>query len=96
MWLLYLRFDDQGEAKIMHLQCTNRKEIQQVLTMARERGLTSTSNLKEYAYFYASGPIYNKGASHNCDLYTTASFGDEWRQGLLRDWSRMGDAVSLN
>jgi hypothetical protein len=57
MWLLYFRFDDQGQVVTMHVRCALKRTAEGLLKLAQERGLTPTSRLVEYALFGAGATI---------------------------------------
>jgi len=57
MWLVYLRFDDQGAVKTYHGRTHNKDTVQELLRLAEQRGLTPTAKLVEYAAFITSGTI---------------------------------------
>jgi hypothetical protein len=57
MWLLYLRFDDNGVAKTYHVRTGSKRDVQDFLTMAEKHGLTASEKLVEYAAFSVSGTI---------------------------------------
>lgn len=57
MWLVYLRFEDQGQVKTYHIRTGNKDDVQQLLSLAEKHGLTRTAKLVEYAGFIVSGTI---------------------------------------
>jgi len=57
MWLVYLRFDDQGKARTYHFRTSSKADVQEIVKLAEKRGLTKTAKLEEYAAFYTSGSI---------------------------------------
>jgi len=66
----------------MHLRCSNQKEVNYALNMAKQRGFTPTSSLQEYAYFYSIRTIHNKVTPRD-HFYTTATFRDRWIQSVV-------------
>ena len=42
MWLLYLRFDDNGEVKTYHVRTGSKVDVLELLAMADPHGLTPT------------------------------------------------------
>ncbi len=58
MWLLYFRFDDQGEVVTMHVRTKRKSEAVEIIAMAKERGFTPTAKLVEYALFSSNLTIY--------------------------------------
>ncbi|PDW03381.1 hypothetical protein CJ255_08985 [Candidatus Viridilinea mediisalina] len=57
MWLVYLRFDDQGTVRTYHIRTHNRETVNELLKLAEQRGLTPTATLVEYAAFIISGTL---------------------------------------
>lgn len=57
MWLVYLRFDDQGTVRTYHIRTFNRTMVDELLKLAEQRGLSPTAKLVEYAAFITSGTI---------------------------------------
>lgn len=57
MWLVYLRFDDQGSVKTYHIRTPDRISVNEILMCAEQHGLTPTAKLVEYAAFISSGTI---------------------------------------
>lgn len=57
MWLVYFRFDDQGEVVTMHVRTGSKSSVSTLVKYAEQHGLTSTSKLAEYMAFYTSGTI---------------------------------------
>lgn len=57
MWLVYLRFDDQGIVKTNHVRTPDSPSMNEILVCAEQHGLTSTAKLVEYAGFISSGTI---------------------------------------
>lgn len=57
MWLVYLRFDDQGEVRTYHIRTHNRDMVNELLKLAEQRGLSPAAKLVEYAAFITSGTI---------------------------------------
>lgn len=57
MYLVYLRFDDQGQVVTMHVQAKQLATAQVIMHRAEQHGLTSTARLVEYALFRAGATI---------------------------------------
>ncbi len=57
MWLVYFRFDDQGAVRTYHIRTSGRAEVDTLLKLAEQRGLSPTAKLVEYAAFIVSGTI---------------------------------------
>ena len=57
MWLLYLRFDDQGEVRTYHVRTGSKSDVEYLLSLAEQHGLSPTARLVEYAAFLVSGTI---------------------------------------
>ncbi len=57
MWLVYLRFDDQGQVVTMHVRTSNKAGTADIIERAEQHGITLTARLVDYAAFYASGTI---------------------------------------
>ena len=79
MWLIYLRFDDQGAVKTYHVTAPNQKTVASVLQLVRQRGLKPTEKLVEYACFYTRGTIKPKDVP-NFHYYRHKDFVSEWQQ----------------
>jgi hypothetical protein len=39
MWLVYLRFDDQGQVKTYHVTAENKKAVDEIYALAEQHGL---------------------------------------------------------
>ncbi len=57
MWLLYLRFDDAGTVCTHHARTSSKADVQELLRLAGQPGLTPTAQLVEYAPVPVSGHI---------------------------------------
>lgn len=62
MWLVYLRYDDEGDVCTYHAGADNKAEAMALLAKAGERGPTETARLVEYAVFYSGRKIRAKEA----------------------------------
>ena len=80
MYLLYLRFDDQGQVITMHVQCSRVSTMQQILDLAKQRGFTPASQLVEYASFHANLTIYPRHVP-NFHFYKDSDFIKQWERG---------------
>lgn len=81
MWLLYLRFDDQGQVKTYHVRTYNKLDVQQLLSLAEKHGLSATSKLVEYAAFIVSGTIKLKPMIvPNFHFYLHEEFIRRWKK----------------
>ncbi|MBX3059595.1 MAG: hypothetical protein KF770_24350 [Anaerolineae bacterium] len=60
MWLIYLRFDDQGQVKTYHVTAVNKRQVDEIYALAERHGLKPTEKLVEYAFFYARGTMKPK------------------------------------
>ena len=79
MWLVYLRFEDQGKVDTYHVRTNNKKGVAHLFELAEQRGLTATSRLVEYATFYARGTIKAKEMP-NFHYYEHHEFEERWRE----------------
>jgi hypothetical protein len=80
MWLLYLRFDDNGSVKTYHVRTGSKRDVQQFLACAEKHGLTASEKLVEYAAFSVSGTIKLKPMLvPNFHFYDHQDFLDRWR-----------------
>ena len=79
-WLLYLRFDDEGEIVTMHVDA--RGHPYELLRMAEQRGFTPTQKLQEYAYFHVGG-IVKQAVTPNFHYYSSEEFKERWQRGGL-------------
>ncbi len=83
MWMVYLRFDDQGEVKTYHVGAGNKESADQVINMAEQRGLTPASQLIEYAVFHSQRNIYPKHVP-NFHYYELGDFSKRWETGAQK------------
>jgi len=82
MWLVYLRFDDQGKVRTYHVRTANKDSVQEIVKLAEKRGLTKTAKLEEYAAFYTSGSINLKPMTvPNFHFYLHSEFIAKWKEG---------------
>ena len=82
MWLMYLRFHDQGAVKTYHVRTYNKDTVQELLRLAEQRGLTPTAKLVEYAAFITSGTIKLKPMIvPNFHFYLHEEWVSRWQQG---------------
>ena len=79
MWLIYLRFDDNGEVMTYHITAPTRKIVDSVLALAEQHGLTKLAKLAEYAYFYSRGTMKPKHVP-NFHFYTATEFTERWEK----------------
>ncbi len=80
MWLLYLRFDDQGEVKTYHVRTGSKADVLDLLALAEQHGLTATARLVEYAAFAVSGTIKLKPMMvPNFHFYLHTEFVERWQ-----------------
>ncbi|MCA9926361.1 MAG: hypothetical protein KC421_28530 [Anaerolineales bacterium] len=79
MWLIYLRFDDNGHVKTYHVTGENKRRIDSILAMAEQHGLTKAEKLVEYAFFYARGTMKPKHVP-NFHFYKWPEFEERWRK----------------
>jgi len=81
MWLVYLRFDDQGRVKTYHVRTSSKDDVQALLVLAEKHGLTTTEKLVEYAAFIVSGTIKLKPMIvPNFHFYLDEDFLARWKQ----------------
>jgi hypothetical protein len=81
MWLLYLRFDDQGQVKTYHIRTGSKSDIEYLLSLAEKHGLSSTAKLVEYAAFIVSGTIKLKPMIvPNFHFYLHNDFINRWKE----------------
>jgi hypothetical protein len=78
MWLVYLRFDDQGQVKTYHVTAENKKAVDEIYALAEQHGLKMTEKLVEYAFFYARGTMKPKHVP-NFHFYKQAEFEGKWK-----------------
>ncbi len=76
MWLVYFRFDDQGEVVTMHVRTNNKTGVDTLVKCASQHGLTSTAKLVEFMAFYASGTI--KRPQPSSMFYDHNEFSQKW------------------
>jgi hypothetical protein len=82
MWLVYLRFDDQGKTRTYHVRTSSKADVQKIVKLAEKRGLTKTAKLEEYAAFYTSGSINLKPMIvPNFHFYLDTDFITKWKEG---------------
>ena len=79
MWLIYLRFDDQCVVKTYHVTAGNKKGVDEIFALAEQHGLTATSRLVEYAFFYANGTMKPKHVP-NFHFYNQREFTEKWQE----------------
>ena len=79
MWLVYLRFDDQGEVKTYHIRTGSKEDVRGLLMLAERHGLSTTARLVEYAAFIVSGTIkLNPMIVPNFHFYLDEEFAAKW------------------
>jgi hypothetical protein len=79
MWLVYFRFDDQGEVQTYHIRTGSKDDVRDLLARAERHGLTPTARLVEYAAFSVSGTIKLKPMMvPNFHFYEHAEFLARW------------------
>lgn len=79
MWLLYFRFDDQGQIVTMHVRCRLKRDAESILHLARQHGLTPTAKLVEYALFRAGATIQAYTVP-NFHYFTEETFRSQWEK----------------
>ena len=79
MWLIYLRFEDQGIVNTYHVVTSNKKGVDEIFAMAEQHGLTITSRLVEYAFFYTRGTVKPKHVP-NFHFYNHRDFTAKWEE----------------
>ncbi len=77
MWLVYLRFDGNGEGKTYHVSADTKWHVDKILAMAQKHGLSKSEWLVEYAYFYARGTMKPKHVP-NFHFYKWPEFEEKW------------------
>lgn len=81
MWLLYLRFDDQGQVKTYHIRTGSKASMEALLALAEKHGLSKTAKLVEYAAFIVSGTIKLKPMiAPNFHFYLHEDFVKRWEE----------------
>jgi hypothetical protein len=79
MWLLYLRFDEQGSVKTYHVRTGSKQDVQYLLKLAERHGLAAAERIVEYAAFAISGTIKLKPMLvPNFHFYEHAEFIRRW------------------
>ena len=78
MWLVYLRFDDNGQVKTYHVTAENKRRVDSIFAMAEQHGLSKSEKLAEYAFFYARGTMHPKHVP-NFHFYKWSEFEEKWR-----------------
>ena len=78
MWLVYLRFDDNGQVKTYHVTAENKKVVDETINLAEQHGLKLSEKLVEYAFFYARGTMKPKHVP-NFHFYKQAEFVRRWQ-----------------
>jgi len=82
MWLVYLRFDDEGTVCTYHIRTGARASVDELLALAERRGLTPAARLVEYAAFIVSGTIKLKPMLvPNFHFFEHADFVRRWAAG---------------
>ena len=84
MWLVYLRFNDGQQGTTTFVRCNNKNEVQQVIYLADQHGLTPAARLFEYASFYARGTI-KTGMGPNSMAYHFDEFVRRWNRATAED-----------
>ena len=79
MWLVYLRFDDNSQAKTYHVAAENKHSVDAIFAMVEKHGLSSTEKLVEYAFFYARGTMKPKHVP-NFHFYNRLDFEAKWQE----------------
>ena len=81
MWLVYFRFDDQGEVKTYHIRTSSKTDVEMLVRLAEKHGLSKTAKLVEYAAFIASGTIKLKPMLvPNFHFYLHEEFVRRWNE----------------
>src|SRR5437867_1715039 len=81
MWLVYLRFDDQGQVKTYHVRTSSKDDVTALIALAEKHGLTTTAKLVEYAAFIVSGTIKLKPMIvPNFHFYLDEDFLAKWKE----------------
>jgi hypothetical protein len=81
MWLVYLRFEDQGQVKTYHIRTSSKDDVSALFALAEKHGLTTTAKLVEYAAFIASGTIKLKPMIvPNFHFYLDEEFLAKWKE----------------
>lgn len=81
MWLVYLRFDDQGMVRTYHIRTGAKESVERILQRAEKHGLTPTSRLVEYAAFIVSGTIKLKPMIvPNFHFYLDVDWHKKWEE----------------
>lgn len=81
MWLVYLRFDDQGQVKTYHIRTGSKDGVDALFALAEKHGLTTTAKLIEYAAFITSGSIKLKPMIvPNFHFYLDEDFLAKWKE----------------
>jgi len=81
MWLVYFRFDDQGEVRTYHIRTGNKADVEALVGLAAKHGLSKTAKLVEYAAFIASGTIKLKPMlAPNFHFYLHEEFVRRWNE----------------
>lgn len=81
MWLVYLRFEDNGKIRTYHVRTGNKQDVQHIISRAEKHGLTATSRLEEYAAFYTSGSINLKPMIvPNFHFYLDSEWHKKWEE----------------
>ena len=80
MWLVYLRFEDQGQVKTYHLRTGSKAGVNALIALAERHGLTPSATLVEYAAFLASGTMKLKPMiAPNFHFYLDTAFLATWQ-----------------
>lgn len=88
MWLVYLRFDDQGMVRTYHVRTGRKRDVDHILKRAEKHGLTPSSRLVEYAAFIVSGTVKLKPMIvPNFHFYLDTDWHKKWEEveGRARD-----------
>ncbi len=79
MWLIYLRFEDNGQVKTYHITAENKRRVDNIFAMAEQHGLSQSEKLVEYAFFYARGTMKPKHVP-NFHFYKWTTFEERWQE----------------
>lgn len=77
MWLVYLRFEDNGQVKTYHVTAENKRMVDEIYALAEQHGLKLAEKLVEYAFFYAQGTMKPKHVP-NFHFYKQDEFVKRW------------------
>jgi hypothetical protein len=63
MWLVFLKFEGEGQVRTTHVHCGNQQEAREAIERAKGQQEQPRLKLTEYVLFYSARTIYQKEAN---------------------------------